>query len=69
MTNHVTYYAEAANSAGERVSRLGFWIALLTAGAAAAALSIAITTAPARPGPFCMVELVESCIEYNHSFC
>ncbi|MCG3212439.1 MAG: hypothetical protein FOGNACKC_06109 [Anaerolineae bacterium] len=67
MTNHVTYYAEAANSAGERVSRLGFWIALLTAGAAAAALGIAITTAPARSGPFCMVELVGSCVTYPYT--
>ena len=33
--------------------RLGFWSAMLTALSAAAALGIAVTTAPARSGPNC----------------
>ncbi len=44
--------------------RLGFWSSILTAVAAAAALGIATNTAPSRSGPFCMIELLGSCITY-----
>jgi hypothetical protein len=63
VTNQVTY-VETANPARQSACRLGFWTSILTAGAAAAALGIAITTAPARSGPFCMVE---SCITYPYT--
>jgi cytochrome bd-type quinol oxidase subunit 2 len=61
---HQVAYVETENSARQGASRLGFWTSILTAGAAAAALGIAITTAPARSGPFCMVE---SCITYPYT--
>ncbi|MEJ2559737.1 MAG: hypothetical protein P8186_26675 [Anaerolineae bacterium] len=64
---HQAAYVETANSAGQSVSRLGFWTSILTAVAAAAALGIAITTAPARSGPFCMAELVGSCVTYPYT--
>jgi len=51
---------KAANSARQCVCRLGFWASILTAVAAAAALGIAVTTAPARSGPFCLEDLVGS---------
>jgi hypothetical protein len=66
MTNQVTY-VETANSARQSACRLGFWTSILTAVAAAAALGIAVTTAPARSGPFCMVDLVGSCITYPYT--
>ena len=56
--------AETANSARQSTCRLGFWTSILTAVAAAAALVIAVTTAPARSGPFCMVE---SCVTYPYT--
>jgi hypothetical protein len=43
------------------MSWLGFWAAILTAVAAAAALGIAITTAPPRSGPNCWFD---ACITY-----
>ncbi|MBN1993874.1 MAG: hypothetical protein JW953_14335 [Anaerolineae bacterium] len=52
------------------VYRLGFWASILTAVTAAAALGIAVTTAPARSGPFCMagsVDLVDSCVTYPYT--
>jgi hypothetical protein len=60
-------YVETVNSARQSVYRLGFWTAILTASAAAAALGIAISTAPARSGPFCMVDLVDACITYPYT--
>jgi len=62
-SNQVTD-AETANSARQSACRLGFWASILTAVAAAAALVIAITTAPARSGPFCMVD---PCITYPYT--
>jgi hypothetical protein len=58
---------EIADSARQRVCRLGFWTSILTAVAAAAALGIAVTTAPARSGPFCLVDLVGSCVPYPYT--
>jgi hypothetical protein len=55
-------HVETAN-----LSRLGFWASILTAVAAAAALGIAITTAPARSGPNCLVDLVGSCVTYPYT--
>jgi uncharacterized membrane protein YidH (DUF202 family) len=49
------------------VCRLGFWASILTAVAAAAALGIAVTTAPARSGPFCLEDLVGSCVTYPYT--
>jgi len=66
MMNQVTL-TETPDSARQSVCRLGFWTSILTAVAAAAALGIAVTTAPARSGPFCMVDLVGSCITYPYT--
>jgi hypothetical protein len=66
VTDQMTY-VETANIAKQRACRLGFWSSILTAAAAAAALGIAITTAPARSGPFCMEDLVDSCITYPYT--
>lgn len=63
MTRQATY-VKTAHAARPTVHRLGFWTAILTAGAAAAALGIAVTTAPARSGPFC---LVDPCITYPYT--
>lgn len=63
MTTQATY-VQTAPSARSSVYRLGFWSALLTAVAAAAALGIAISTAPARSGPSC---LVEPCVTYPYT--
>ena len=49
--------------AQQTARRMGFWAAILTALAAAAALGIAVTTAPARSGPFC---LVDQCVTYPY---
>lgn len=48
----------------ELVTRFGLWLSILAGAAALAAFAIAITTAPARSGPFC---LVESCITYPYT--
>jgi len=66
MTSQVAS-AETANSARQRVCRLGFWASILTAVAAAAALGIAVTTAPARSGPFCLEDFVGSCVVYPYT--
>ncbi|MBN1538439.1 MAG: hypothetical protein JW908_17015 [Anaerolineales bacterium] len=70
MMNPVAY-AQTSDSDKQRVYQLGFWIAILTAVAAIAALGIAVTTAPARSGPNCppLVEMgvVESCIEFPYT--
>ena len=66
MTHQVAY-VEAASPATQGAGRLGFWASILTAVAAVAALGIAITTAPARSGPNCMVELVGSCVTYPYT--
>jgi hypothetical protein len=62
---------ESANSAGQSVYRLGFWTSILTAVAAAAALGIAATTAPARSGPNCppLVDagFLEACVTYPYT--
>lgn len=70
MMDQVTR-SEILVSTGQRVYRLGFWVSIFTAVAAAAALGIAVTTAPARSGPNCppLVEMgvVDSCIEYPYT--
>jgi hypothetical protein len=58
---------ESISFAIQRVSQLGFWVSILTGLAAVAALGIAITTAPARSGPNCLVELVGNCITYPYT--
>jgi len=63
MTNQITH-SENTDFTKQSVCRLGFWIAILTAVAAAAALVIAVTTAPPRSGPFCMLD---SCITYPYT--
>lgn len=65
MINQTTY-VQPANFAQTNAYRLGFWAALLTAGAAAAALGIAITTPP-RSGPFCTLDLTDVCITYPYT--
>jgi hypothetical protein len=66
QSNHVLQ-VETTISTRLRVSRLGFWTSMLMAVAAAAALGIAVTTAPARSGPFCLVDLVGSCVTYPYT--
>lgn len=66
MTDQVIH-RKTANPVRQRACQLGFWASLFMAVAAAAALGIAITTAPARSGPFCMVELVGSCVTYPYT--
>jgi hypothetical protein len=61
---------EAVKSGRLSVYRLGYWTSIFTAVAAAAALGIATTTAPARSGPFCMadmVDLVDACVTYPYT--
>jgi hypothetical protein len=58
---------ETTDLARQRVCRLGFWASILTAVAAAAALGIAVTTAPARSGPFCLEDMVGSCVIYPYT--
>lgn len=55
MTDHAIR-REAAPALRHPAHRLGFWSALLLALAATAAFGIAITTAPPRSGPFCLVD-------------
>ena len=55
-----TFVASATSSA----SQMGFWVAMLTSLCSVSALAIAATTAPARSGPFCMVD---SCITYPYT--
>jgi hypothetical protein len=66
-----TVQVEARNSTRWSVCQLGFWISILIAVAAAAALGIAGTTAPARSGPNCppLVEMgvLESCVTYPYT--
>lgn len=63
--------AKNLNSARRMVCRLGFWTAILIAVAAAVALGIASTTAPARSGPYCQVlvdmGVLDSCITYPYT--
>lgn len=66
MVNQLTY-VEAEAATRQHACRLGFWTSLLTAIAAAAALGIAVTTAPSRSGPFCLVDLVGSCVTYPYT--
>ena len=70
MINQVMHN-ETSDITRQSACRLGFWIAILTAVTAAAALGIAVTTAPARSGPNCppLVDLgvVESCVEYPYT--
>ncbi len=66
MTSLVTD-VNTASAARPQAARLGIWASLLTAGAAAAALGIAVTTAPARSGPFCMEALVGTCVTYPYT--
>lgn len=51
-------------SATSSASQMGFWVAILTSLCSVSALAIATTTAPARSGPFCMVD---SCITYPYT--
>ncbi|MFP4439890.1 MAG: hypothetical protein ACLFVO_21860 [Chloroflexaceae bacterium] len=66
MASQVTSVA-TAHPIRPRGWQMGFWTAILTAVAAAAALGIAVTTAPPRSGPFCMVDLVGECITYPYT--
>lgn len=66
MTSQVTY-VKAEIPTKQETYQLGFWTSILTALAAAAALGIAVTTAPARSGPFCLVDLVGSCVTYPYT--
>ena len=66
MTDQVIH-RKTANPVRQRACQLGFWASLFMAVAAAAALGIAITTAPARSGPFCMAKLVGSCVTYPYT--
>jgi hypothetical protein len=59
--------AETANAARQRVCRLGFWTSIFTAVAAAAAFGFAITYAPVRSGPYCLVDLLGSCVTYPYT--
>lgn len=66
MTDQVAY-ANITNPTNRSLFRLGFWTAIFTAIASAAALGIAVTTAPARSGPFCLVDFVGSCVTYPYT--
>jgi hypothetical protein len=63
--------AGTAKPTRRTICRLGFWTSILTAITAAAALGIAITTAPARSGPNCppLVDMgvLESCVTYPYT--
>lgn len=63
--------AETAKAARRTISCLGFWTSILVAITAAAALGIAVTTAPARSGPNCppLVDMgvLESCVTYPYT--
>lgn len=63
MADH-TMRRERTPAVQRPAHRLGFGSALLLALAAAAAFGIAITTAPPRSGPFC---LVDPCITYPYT--
>lgn len=63
MASHVLA-RETRASGQQSTGRLGVWSALFAAGAAAAALTIAVTTAPPRSGPFCMFD---TCIGYPYT--
>lgn len=65
MMKQVTY-AEAPSLAGRSNFRLGVWVALLTAGAAAAALGVGATTPP-RSGPFCSLDWAGVCVTYPYT--
>ena len=60
MSGDVT--REAADPERRGATRLGFWAAVVVAGAAATALALGVTT-PARSGPFCS----GSCITYPYT--
>ncbi|MCE7984527.1 MAG: hypothetical protein DYG89_25415 [Caldilinea sp. CFX5] len=59
-------YAEMIAPVDKSSLRLGFWIALLTAVAAAAALGLGATTPP-RSGPFCSLDWAGVCVTYPYT--
>lgn len=59
-------YPEVTLLAEKSIFRLGFWVALLTAGAAATALGLGATTPP-RSGPFCSLAWAGVCITYPYT--
>lgn len=63
MASHAIAHT-SVGTVQKSVNRLGFWSALLLALAAAAALGIAVTTAPPRSGPFC---IVDPCVVYPYT--
>lgn len=59
-------YAKVTEPAGKSSIRLGGWVALLTAGVAAAALGVGVTTPP-RSGPFCSLAWAGVCVTYPYT--
>lgn len=59
-------YTEMIAPIGKSNLRLGFWIALLTAGTAVAALGLGATTPP-RSGPFCSLAWAGVCVTYPYT--
>ena len=59
-------YPEVTPLADRKLFRFGFWVALLTAGAAAAALGLGATTPP-RSGPFCSLDWAGVCVTYPYT--
>jgi len=59
-------YTEVTPLLDRNSFRLGFWVALLTAGSAAAALGIGATTPP-RSGPFCSLDWAGVCVTYPYT--
>lgn len=59
-------YADVTAPAERSSRRLGFWVALLTTVAAAAALGLGATTPP-RSGPFCSLAWAGVCVTYPYT--
>lgn len=69
--NNKTTNIKNSTSIKQYACLIGFWTSIFTTVATALAFYIAITTAPARSGPYCqpLVEMgvVESCIDYPYT--
>lgn len=65
VMTHATY-AKVTASVDRSSLRFGFWVALLTAGVATAALGVGATTPP-RSGPFCSVDWAGVCVTYPYT--
>jgi hypothetical protein len=61
---HQNRSADIESCTGQSVYRIGFWASIFTALSAIAALGIAVTTAPARSGPFCLTDV---CVTYPYT--